>query len=201
VVDEECIPKTSKKIQRRKFMKHFLVLFCAFFTILTLSWKSVDASVAYSPQMAMDMNGNGVIVWQELTSNGPAILANILYQGVWAGAQTLSTNYTGSKPMLGVTANGSDLYAVVVWVQNNSGSNSLFAAMLPTMTSSPPWTSASQISGGGDNVGSNYSVQINSAGNILANWSSYDTNSNIFLFSATALINSSNTWNSPTQLN
>ena len=84
---------------------------------------SPDEGSAYSPQIAMDDNGNAIIVWYEVGSNGPTKIFKSEYRnGMWTHpaslAETISLNgYSAYAPKVAMDNNGN---AIIVWWQYDS---------------------------------------------------------------------------------
>jgi hypothetical protein len=73
---------------------------------------------ASSPQVAMDSNGNAMVVWQQVDSSGNhSILANRYSDGVWGGSKWLEAGSgDASNPQIAMDNNGN---AMVVWEQKH----------------------------------------------------------------------------------
>ncbi len=90
-------------------------------------WLEAGTGNATNPQIAMDINGNAMVVWQQTDgSRNQSILANHYSAGVWGGAVWLESG-TGeaTNPQIAMDINGN---AMVVWQQiDSSGQNSILA--------------------------------------------------------------------------
>lgn len=148
----------------------------------------------------MDANSNILVAWQENTILGTEIKASALPFGSvsWEAPVTLSSSPIASMPIIAVTANGSDTFAVAIWTEVIAGTTHLYGAMRPSLMGS--WTASALISDGIEDVFGNYQLILNSTGYIVATWDSYEAG-NLNLRSSTAIINLANTWGVPTTIN
>lgn len=148
----------------------------------------------------MDANSSILVAWQENTGLGTEIKASALPFGslFWETPVILSNSPVASLPILVVTANGSDTFAVAIWTEVIAGTTHLYGAMRPSLIES--WTESVLISDGIEDVFGNYQLILNSTGNIVATWASYVAG-NQNLRSSTAIINLANTWSLPTTIN
>lgn len=179
-----------------KNMKHFFSVFAASVAILS----QAAGFASEGPSVDQDINGNAAAVWLTYVGSDLAIQGNAKVGSSWGTPQTISTNSNNMDfPKIAVAANGSDIYAVAIWAEQN-GNNymALMGSMLPDVSSG--WTSPVQISVDPESVlGVNqYFVRINESGNILAVWASVDNSNNGYIRSATAQISFANAWNTPT---
>ncbi|MCE2982811.1 MAG: hypothetical protein LW832_04505 [Parachlamydia sp.] len=145
-------------------------------------------------------NSSILVVWQENTGLGTEIKASALPFGShsWETPVILSSSSMASLPILAVTDNGSDTFAVAIWAEVIAGTTHLYGAMRPSLMGS--WTASVLISDGTEDVIGNYQLLLNSTGNIVAKWASYEAG-NLNLRSSTAIINLANTWGVPTTIN
>jgi len=148
----------------------------------------------------IDSNGSIIVAWQENTISGTEIKTKAKHFNsfFFEPVVTLSTTETGSLPILAVSDNGLDMYAVAVWTESIGGITHLYGAMRPTLTAN--WTSGNLVSDGIEDISGSYQLVINSHGQIIATWISF-INGNFDLRSSTAIINNSNSWDLPTTLN
>lgn len=148
----------------------------------------------------MDTNGSILVVWQEDTMLGTEIKASALPFGSlsWEAPVTLSSSPLASLPKLAVTANGSDTFAVAIWTEVIAETIHLYGAVRPSLSES--WSASVLISDGIEDVSGNYELILNSKGNIVAKWTSYE-GGNINLRSSSATIKLGNKWGVPTTIN
>jgi hypothetical protein len=148
----------------------------------------------------IDTNGNILVAWQENTILGTEIKASALPFGSlsWESPVTLSSSAIASLPIIVVTANGSDTFAVAIWTEVIAGTTHLYGAMRPSLMGS--WTSSVLLSDGIEDLFGHYQLILNSTGNIVATWTSYE-GGNLNLRSSKAIINFENTWGVPTTIN
>lgn len=148
----------------------------------------------------MDANSSILVAWQENTGLGTEIKASALSFGSlsWETPVTLSNSPTASLPILAVTANGSDTSAVAIWTEVIAGTAHLYGAMRASLMGG--WTTRVLISDGIEDVFGSYQLILNSTGNIVATWTSYEAG-NLNLRSSNAIINLGNTWGLPATIN
>ena len=180
-------------------MKNYKIT--SLFFCLMLFFCECAMADASSGQCKVYGSGTVVATWLHSDSDG-----NITVQGAigsintsptsWA-VTTLSTGMSiasNSSPLIFSNANGD---VVVLWQYPDSNGNFFVAAaMLPVGTTT--WNTAT-ISSSGESAGFNDQMaSIDENGNILATWSVYDVNTNMFsLRCATAVMGTNTSWNSP----
>ena len=120
-----------------------------------------DAGPAYTPQIAVDSNGNALAVW----SQSDSIWANRFDGTSWGSAELIETNDAGSArgPQIAFDSNGN---ALAVWWQSDGEHFSIWANRFD----GSGWGSAELIET--DNTGDAARPQIafDSNGNALAVW-------------------------------
>jgi len=148
----------------------------------------------------MDANGSIVIAWQENTSLGTEIKASALpfSSPSWEIPVILSNSQIASLPVLVVAANGADTFTVAIWIEVIAGTAHLYGAMRPSLIGS--WTASVLLSNGIEDVFGNYQLVLNSTGNIVATWTSFEAG-NPNVRSSIAIINLLNIWGVPTTIN
>jgi hypothetical protein len=174
-----------------------------FWIIFTLISFFPGLSVIYgieNQSTGMDANSSILVAWQENTSLGTEIKASALsFDSLsWETPVTLSSSPIASLPILAVAANGSDTFAVAIWTEVIDGTTHLYGAMRPSLMGS--WTASVIVSDGIEDVFGNYQLILNSTGNIIATWTSYEAG-NLNLRSSNTIINLENTWGVPTTIN
>lgn len=150
-------------------------IFANRYTAMSDSWSGAvlletshgDAS---APEVAIDTEGNALVVWQQHDGTYSSIYANrfIPDNGNWTGATLLETNSgDAANPQVAYDANGS---ALVVWSQHDGVYISIYANRLPAGGS---WTGAVEIeTSAGD--AANPQLSIDGQGNALAVWQQHD---------------------------
>ena len=130
-----------------------------------------DAGSADNPQVAMDANGNAMVVWQHYDGTRYNIWANRYEVGAgWQGPQLIETNNSGwaRLPQVAMGANGN---AIAVWQQFDGMRNNIWAnRYIPGFG----WGTAQLIET--DNAGSANSPQVtvDGSGNAVAVWEQHD---------------------------
>jgi len=149
---------------------------------------------------AIDANGSIVVVWQENTSFGTEIKASALPFGSasWQLPATLSISQIASQPIVVVTAKGTDTFAVAIWTEVIAGKTHLYGAMRPSLIEG--WTASVRVSDGTEDVCGNYQLILNSTGNVVATWTSFE-GGDLELRSSNAIIKLPNSWSVPTKIN
>ncbi len=137
-----------------------------------ISPNGVDAD---SPQVAMDDNGNAVIVWYQNTSNGHDQIFRSEYRnGTWTKPSSLTGNIPNgvdaSSPQVVMDDNGN---AIIVWDQYDGSKDQIFRSEYRNGT----WTNPSSVN---DNISPNGQdawypqVAMDDNGNAVIVWQQYD---------------------------
>lgn len=158
-----------------------------------------------SPSMAVDKNGNTVIVWEGSTFNGSLVYARVVDSaGNWGSVETISSTTgpranTGGLPVVAIIDDGLDGRAVAIWNENDGNLVYLVGAMLPSISGS--WTTVAQISANDETLSSQYLIAVEPgiATDPIAKttYVSFDQFGTSFVRYADAFVNSSNAWNTP----
>ena len=130
-------------------------------------WLEAGAGDASDPQIAMDNNGNAMVVWQQVDSSGyQSILANRYSAGVWGGATLLDDSISaGSNPQIAMDNNGN---AIVVWVQVDDSGAALNIIQARSY-SAGAWGEVTQLfSFGGYDIRPH--VVMDNSGNVMVVW-------------------------------
>lgn len=149
------------------------------YTAATDSWNGsserLDTGVdsALSPQVAIDMNGNALAVWEQWDGSRYNIWANRYSAGTdsWGGAELVETNDAGwaTSSQVVFNANGDGM---VVWEQTDgSGRNIWFNRYLADSNS---WKGPEKISGNEDNPTYSPQIALDASGNALVVWRQKD---------------------------
>jgi len=144
----------------------------------TLSSAGFDS---YNPQIAMDAQGNTIVVWQLADGTGTWSIQAACYQvGIgWSSVENLATNVdvgaSSRYPSVRIAMNR-DGKAIVVWYNYNSGTH--YVQATEYNGSWPNWTTPTTISEGVvpintfDNPAPQ--ISIDNAGKSIATWTTYD---------------------------
>jgi len=130
-----------------------------------------NAESAYSPQVAIDPNGNAIAVWYQSDNTRYNIWANRYVPGTgWGTAQLIETDNSGdaSHPQVGIDPNGN---AIAVWEQYDGTRFNIWANRYVPGTG---WGTAQLIET--DNAGDADAPQvgIDPNGNAIAVWYKWD---------------------------
>lgn len=176
-----------------------------FTSLSVLSLLSGAAFAHDSPSMAVDSNGNTVIVWETSTFNGSIVLAQTVDSaGNWGALTTISSTSgpradTGGLPVVAIVEDGSDARAVAIWNENDGNIVYLVGAMLPSISGS--WTANTPISGNSESLSSQYLISVETGIGFdpiaKTTYVSFDQFGNSYVRYADAFVNSSNSWSTP----
>jgi hypothetical protein len=165
----------------------------------TGAWQTpVDLSVAggdaFSPQVAVDAQGNAVAVWQR--SNGTKTLVQAAVRpaatGVWQAPVDLSVaGQNADRPQVAFDSQGN---AVAVWQRSNGASYVVQAAVRPAGGS---WQAPVDLSAAGQNAG-DPQVAFDSQGDGVAVWERYNGANDIVQGAVSAA--GSGVWQAPVDL-
>ena len=130
---------------------------------------------AINPQIAIDTNGNALVVWatstDSKTGNSYNIIASRFDVGMnsWGTAVLVETGSTGTNtaPQIDIDSNGN---ALAVWVTNNNIKANRFDASTNTWGTAVLIETYDTIIGGANNP----QIAIDNNGNALVVWSQYD---------------------------
>jgi hypothetical protein len=124
---------------------------------------------AYSPQVAVDANGNAIAVWQQYNGTGTY---NDIYAsrwdagaGAWGTAESIDAGvYDADSPRVAVDANGN---AFAVWIQDDGTYQSIYANRWDAAAGA--WAGAVLIDAG-DSRAAYPRVAVDVNGNAIAVW-------------------------------
>lgn len=151
---------------------------------------------ASSPQIAIDINGNAIAVWQQTDNTRYNIWANYYDGSSWGTPEIIETDNSGdaSRPQIAIGNNGN---AIAVWSQSDGTRNNIWTNRF----NGSSWSSATLLET--DNVGTALfpQIAIDNKGNAFAVWQQFDGNSyNIWVnrydgisWGGTTLIHTDNT--------
>ena len=130
-----------------------------------------NAGSAWDPQVAVDHNGNAVVVWYQSAGTRYNIWANRYSPASgWETARLIETKNTGDAmyPQIAIDEDGN---AVVVWMQSDGTRNNIWANRY---TPTDGWAVAGLIET--DNTGEAYEPQVavDPGGKATAVWAQYD---------------------------
>ena len=143
---------------------------------------------ADSPSVAMDNNGNALIVWKQFDASGaciggdcPSVYRSEYRAGSWstptsAGVLAAGTNQYASTPRAAMDDNGN---ALIVWRQAWSGGDGIFMSEYRTGVWTQPTSTANHISpSGSGQTAQNPQVAMDNNGNAIIVWQQSDGSAN-----------------------
>jgi mRNA-degrading endonuclease HigB of HigAB toxin-antitoxin module len=145
---------------------------------------SPDGNPAYSPKVAMDNNGNAIIVWSQYDGSSKQIFLSEYRDSTWSHPNSLSDNIsldgsTTTGHQVSMDNNGN---AIIVWSQYDGSSKQIFLSEYRNGTWSHPNSLSDNISPDGETAISPQ-VAMDSNGNAIIVWSQYyDDNSYYRIF-------------------
>lgn len=133
--------------------------------------ESDDTNNAAYPDIAVDRNGNAVVVWRQDDGSVSSIYANLYVAGTgWGTPELIETNNDGSaySPRIAFDADGN---AIAVWQQSDSIRPNIWVNRYVTGSG---WGTAELIES--DNTGSAFGplVVVDDSGNAIAVWYQFD---------------------------
>ncbi len=140
-------------------------------------WLEAGARNATNPQIAMDNNGNAIVVWQQVDSSGnQSILANRYSAGAWGGAVWLEAG-TGqaTNPQVAMSSSGN---AIAVWSQVDSSGNQ---SILANRYSTGAWGGAVWLEAGAGDA-SDPQIAMDNNGNAMVVWQQVDSSGSMSIF-------------------
>jgi mRNA-degrading endonuclease HigB of HigAB toxin-antitoxin module len=143
---------------------------------------SPDGQHARDPQVAMDANGNAIIVWRQNDGSNDQIFMSEYRNGSWSHPADLSDNIspdgqTARAPQVAMDSNGN---AIIIWRQNDGGNNQIFMSEYRNGSWSHPADLTDNISPDGQNA-LDSQVAMDSGGNAIVVWRQNDgSNEQIF---------------------
>jgi hypothetical protein len=131
-----------------------------------------DAGNAYSPQIAMDANGNALAVWSQFDGAHNNIVANRYVHGTgWGTASPIETSaaLNAGTPRIAFDLQGN---ALAVWVQD--GATAFYDVWANRYTPGSGWGTAALIETDDAGSGGSPEVAFDVSGNALAVWMQSD---------------------------
>jgi hypothetical protein len=127
------------------------------------------SGAAYNSQIAMDNNGNAMVVWQQVdSSRNTSILANRYSAGVWGGVVWLEAGAgNATSPQVAMSSNGN---AMVVWQQVDSSGH---VSILANRYSAGVWGGAVWLEAGTGDA-TQPQIAMDNDGNAMVVWQQVD---------------------------
>jgi uncharacterized protein YheU (UPF0270 family) len=130
-----------------------------------------------SPQVAMDNNGNAIIVWKQVDGNVSQVFKSEYRNGQWTHPADLSDNisldgYSAKYPQVAMDDNGN---AIIVWQQSDGSNEQIFKSEYRNGQWTHPADLSDNISPDGMGVGSPQ-VAMDDNGNAIIVWDQPDGN-------------------------
>jgi uncharacterized protein YpmB len=159
---------------------------------------SPNGTDAYYPQVAMDDNGNAIIVWfQRDTDMNFQIFKSEYRGGVWTNPSSI-TDYIsldGQQAVLSMAAIDNNGNAIIVWRQNDGANDQIFKSEYRSGVWHNPASLSDHISISGQDAGDPH-VTMDNNGNAIIVWRQND-GANLQIFKSEYR---SGTWHNPTSL-
>jgi hypothetical protein len=136
---------------------------------------SPDGQSAYSPQVAMDNNGNAIITWQQYDGSNYQIFKSEYRGGVWTHPSSLSDNIspdgqTASNPRVAMDNSGN---AIIVWEQSDGADFQIFKSEYRSGIWTHPLSLSDNISPDGQDAWYPQ-VAMDNNGNAIITWEQSD---------------------------
>ncbi len=153
---------------------------------------------ALNPKVAMDDNGDAILVWQQSDGTKSQIFKSEYRDGVWVHPSSLSDNISpdvenAQNPLVVMDNNGN---AIIVWRQSDGAKIQIFKSEYRNGAWTHPSSLSDNISPDGQDV-ENPDAAMDDNGNAIIVWQQQDgTNKQIFMSEFRA-----NVWNHPDDLN
>jgi hypothetical protein len=136
---------------------------------------SPDGQMAYSPQVAMDYNGNAIIVWHQSDGSGDQIFKSEYRGGAWNHPTFLTNSISpdglnAADSQVAMDNNGN---AVIVWSQSDGSKKQIYKSEYRGGVWNHPTFLTNSISPDGQNA-SGPQVAMDYNGNAVIVWSQWD---------------------------
>ncbi len=155
-------------------------------------WAAADAAIANDPDVAVDANGKGLVVWSEQIGAHSFIRARFL-TGTGTPAITLSTAGDAGLPRIALDSAGD---AIVVWTQDLGSRNEIWASRYAV--TSATWSPPVQISSARAVADANVpDIAADGSGNAIVVWHQGDGRTNHFDVWSARYAAGSNSWVAP----
>jgi len=137
---------------------------------------SQDGQNAYNPQVAMDNNGNAIIVWRQFDGANYQIFKSEFRGGVWHHPSSLSDNISPDGqsavyPQVAMDNNGN---TIIVWRQFDGANYQIFKSEFRGGVWTHPSSLSDNISPDGQDA-HNPQVAMDNNGNAIITWEQYDS--------------------------
>jgi hypothetical protein len=129
-----------------------------------------DLGDAFDPQVALDINGNGLVVWYQFDGSRYNIVANrFTPTGGWGTATLIEANNVGNAldAKIAVDASGN---ALAVWKQADSTRTDIWANRF---TPTGGWGTATLIETNNSGIAYNAKIAMNASGNAMVVWQQF----------------------------
>ena len=153
------------------------------FTAANNSWGTAvliennDAGNASAPQIAVDANGDALVVWAQSDGTRFNIYSNrfTASSSSWAAPVVIEADNVADaySPQIAIDANGN---AMAVWQQFEAGTFNIWANRYTSATGK--WGTAALIETSNAGNASNQKIAVDTAGNALAVWTQFDGTTN-----------------------
>jgi len=156
------------------------------------AWTAQDAAVANDPDIAVDANGNALVVWANSVSAGNSIQARFISQ---ANGTTVTLNTSGLciTPKVAFDGGGN---AVIAWVQDDNGRSAIWTRRYAAAGST--WGIPVQISAANAPADAAApDVAVDAAGNAVVVWTQGNGQVNDYDVWYAAYSSTAATWSSP----
>jgi hypothetical protein len=158
-------------------------------------WAAADAAIANDPDVAVDANGKGLVVWSEQVGANYVIRARFL-TGTDAPAVTLSNAGNAGLPRIALDSAGD---AIVVWTQDLGSRNEIWASRYAV--ASATWSTPVQVSSASAIADANVpDIAADGAGNAIVIWHQGDGRTNHFDVWSARYAMGSNSWVAPVMI-
>jgi hypothetical protein len=147
------------------------------FTATTDTWAAVtdtldnvDPTDAGAPQIAMNTNGNAIVVWRELSTTGNQVIAARGYTaGTWSPEAILNggSGLDADVPQIAIDQAGN---GIAVWTQTVGTKIRVLASRFAAGT----WTVAGAIDADGSGSSARPKLAMNASGSAVVVWQSMD---------------------------
>jgi hypothetical protein len=133
-----------------------------------------SSNSTYNPQVALDANGNAIVVWDQFCGSRTCIMANRYSAGSWGTAQAIDLNsgvHHAMNPMVKMDASGN---AIAVWQQYSSSTATYTSIRANRYTQGSGWGTSTLIET--TDLGDAWAprVAVNASGNTFAVWMQHE---------------------------
>ncbi|MFT3736311.1 MAG: hypothetical protein QM776_15035 [Rhodocyclaceae bacterium] len=155
------------------------------------SWTTQDANVTSDPDIAVNAQGVGLVVWSEKISNQYFIRARLLDGS--SAAVTVSSTGDSNLPRVGLDSAGN---AIVVWAQYANARNEIWSSRFTAGSAS--WSTPQRLSAANAVADASVpDVAVDANGNAVASWYQGDGRNNHFDAWYARLNSGTGIWSAP----